>query len=86
MLPRIHRSDIHQWWEKNYEAFIWKEEEMRGKSVKDTREVLFYSKRSSDQYEIFWVKFLEEIFHWIDRLQEALKFQEWVKKTYSWDK
>jgi hypothetical protein len=85
MLPRIHRSDIHQWWEKNCDAFIWKEAELRGKSVKDTREVIFYSERSSDQYEIFWVKFLEELFHWIERLQEALEFQERVKKTCTWD-
>jgi hypothetical protein len=76
ILPRIHRYDIHQWWERNCDAFIWKEVELRGKSVKDTREVVFYSERSSDQYEIFWVKFSKEIFHWIDRLQEALKYQE----------
>jgi hypothetical protein len=49
---------------------------MRVKLVKDTREAFFYSERSSDQYEIFWVKFLEEIFYWIDRLQEAPEFQE----------
>ena len=50
-----------------------------------TRESVFYSKRSSDQYEIFWVKFPEELFHWIDWLKEAPKFQECVKKTYVWD-
>jgi hypothetical protein len=70
---------------ENCDAFIWKEAELRGKSVKDTREVVFYSERSSDQYEIFWVKFLEELFHWIDRLQEAPEFQERVKKTCAWD-
>jgi hypothetical protein len=53
--------------------------------VKDTREEIFYSKILSDQYEIFWVKFLEELFHWIDRLQEASKFQEKVKRTCTWD-
>jgi hypothetical protein len=57
MLPRIHRSSIDQWWERNYDAFIWKEVELRGKSVEDTHEAVFYSERSSDQYEIFWVKF-----------------------------
>jgi hypothetical protein len=81
MLPWILRSNIHHWWERNCDAFIWKEVELRGKYVKDTREVVFYSERSSDQYEIFWVKFPEEFFHWIDRLQEAPKFQERVKKT-----
>jgi hypothetical protein len=68
--------DIHQWWEKNCDSFIWKEEELRGKFVKDIREFILYSERSSDQYNIFWVKFLEELFHWIERLQEALEFHE----------
>ena len=53
--------------------------------MKDTREVVFYSERLSDQYDIFRVKFLEELFHWIDRLQEALEFQERVKRTCTWD-
>jgi hypothetical protein len=85
MIPRIHQSEIHQWLEKNCYAFIWKEEELQGKYVKDTIEVIFYSERSSDQYEIFWVKFLEELFHWIERLQEALELQKRVKKTCTWD-
>jgi len=59
MLLRIHRSNIHQWWERISNAFIWKEAEIRRKYVKDTREVVFYSERLSDQYEIFWVKFPE---------------------------
>jgi hypothetical protein len=63
MLPWIHKSDIHQWWERNCDTFIWKEAELRGKYMKDTWEVFFYSEISSDQYEILWVKFLEEIFH-----------------------
>jgi hypothetical protein len=63
MLPWNHRSSIDQWWEINCDAFIWKEVELRGKLVEDTHEVVFYSKRSSDQYEIFWVKFSEEFFH-----------------------
>jgi hypothetical protein len=75
MILWIHIYNIHQWWEINCEAFIWKEVEMRRKYVKDTREAVFYLERSSDWYGIFWVKFLEEIFHWIDRLQEALEFQ-----------
>jgi hypothetical protein len=58
---------------------------MRGKYEKDTHEVVFYSERSSDQYDIFWVNFLEELFHWIDRLQEASEFQEQLKKTCAWD-
>jgi hypothetical protein len=62
-LPQIHRSNIHQWWEINCDAFIWKEAELRRKYVKDTREAVFYSERMSDQYEIFWVQFLEELFH-----------------------
>jgi hypothetical protein len=50
-----------------------------------TRDFVFYSERSSDQYEIFWVKFLEELFHWVDRLQEAPEFKEHVKKICTWD-
>jgi hypothetical protein len=75
MIPWIHRYDIQQWWERNCDTFIWNEAEMRGKYVNDTSEFVFYSKRSSDQYDIFWVKFPEELFHSIYRLQEALKFQ-----------
>jgi hypothetical protein len=37
------------------------------------------------QGRLFRVKFPEEYFHSIDRLQEALEFQERVKKTYAWD-
>ena len=59
--------------------------ELRGKYLKHTQEVVFYLKRLSDQYAIFLVKFSEEIFQWIDRLQEAPEFQEQVKKTCAWD-
>jgi hypothetical protein len=52
MLPRIHRSNIDQWWERNYDTFIWKEAELRGKYVEDTHGEVFYLERSSDQYEI----------------------------------
>ena len=75
MLWPIHRYDIDQWWERSYDAFIWKEVELRRKSVENTREAIFYSERLSDQYEIFWVKFSEEFFQWIKKLQEALEFQ-----------
>jgi len=44
--------------------------------MKYTWEVVLYSEILSDQYELFWVMFLEEFFHWIDRLQEDLEFQE----------
>jgi hypothetical protein len=85
ILPQIDRYNTHQWWDRNNDAFIWKEVNLRVKYVKDTSEVIFYSEISNDEYEIFWVKFLEELFHWINRLQEASKFQERVKKTCSWN-
>jgi hypothetical protein len=85
MILWIHRSSIDQWWEINCDAFIWKEVKLREKSVEDTHETVFYSEISSDQHEIFWVKFQEEIFHWIKRLQEALEFQEQVNIIYAWD-
>jgi hypothetical protein len=53
--------------------------------VNATRDYVFYSERSNDQYEIFWVKFPEELFHWVDQLQEAPEFKEHVKKTCTWD-
>ena len=28
---------------------------------------------------------MEELFHWIDWLEEAPEFQECIKKTYTWD-
>jgi hypothetical protein len=40
------------------------------------RVIVFYSEISSDHYDILWVKFSKEFFHWIYRLQEAPKFQE----------
>jgi hypothetical protein len=43
ILPWIHRSNIDQWWERNCDAFIWKEAELRRKSLKDTKEAVFYS-------------------------------------------
>jgi hypothetical protein len=63
MLPRIHRYNIYELWERNCNAFIWKEAEITKNYMEDTHEVVLYSERSSDQYEIFWVKFPEEIFH-----------------------
>jgi hypothetical protein len=62
MLLWIHRSGIDKWWERNCDAFIWKEEELRRKSVENTHEAIFYSERSSDQYDIFWVKIPRRIF------------------------
>jgi hypothetical protein len=59
MLLPIHRYGIDEWWERNCDAFILKEAEMRRKSVENTYEEIFYLERSSDQYKIFWVKFPE---------------------------
>jgi hypothetical protein len=85
MLPQIYRYEIQKWWEINYDAFIWRETKLQGKSDRNMRDYVFYSERSNNQYEIFWFKFSEELFCWIDRLQEAPKFQECVKKTCNWD-
>jgi hypothetical protein len=85
MLPPIHISGIDQWWERNCDSFIWKEAKLRRKLVGTTREAIFYSERLSDQYEIFWVKFLEEFFQLIKRLQEAPEFQGQIKKICMWD-
>jgi hypothetical protein len=41
------------------------------KRERNIRDYVFYLERSSNQYEIFWVKFLEELFHWIDRLPRS---------------
>jgi hypothetical protein len=62
ILPPIHRSCVDQWWERNCDTFIWKEAELRRKSVENTREEIFYSEKLSDQYEILWVKFPRRIF------------------------
>jgi len=85
MLSLIHRSGIDKWWEKNCYAFIWKEVKLRRKSVENTCESIFYWERSSDMYEIFWVKIMEEFFHWIKRLQEDPEFHGRAKKIYVWD-
>jgi hypothetical protein len=37
-----------------------------------TRDFVFYSERSSDQCEIFSVKFSKELFHWVDWLMRLL--------------
>jgi uncharacterized protein YhbP (UPF0306 family) len=75
IVPWIHRSEIRQWCEINFYSFICKEVELQGKTERDTRDFVFYSERSSDQYEIFLVKFPKELLHWIDRLQEAPELQ-----------
>ena len=85
ILPQIYRYEIQQWRERHCDSFIWKEVDLWGKSERNTRDYVFYSERLSNQYEIFWVKFPEELFHWIDMLQEAPEFQECIKKTYTWD-
>jgi hypothetical protein len=46
MLPSIHISGIDQWWERNCDAFIWKEVELRRKPMENTCEAIFYSKIS----------------------------------------
>jgi hypothetical protein len=38
----------------------------------------------SDQYEIFWIKFPEEVFQWLDWLQEALEYKDRDKRRYNW--
>ena len=48
MMSSIHRSRIDQWWERNCNSFIWKEVELRRKSLENTHEAIFYSERSSD--------------------------------------
>jgi hypothetical protein len=53
MLSQIHISDIDQWWERNCDALIWKEAELKGKLVEDTHEEVFQSERSNNQYDIF---------------------------------
>jgi hypothetical protein len=85
IIPHISRSEIQKLWERNCDAFIWKEAELQGKRKRNTRDFVFFSKISSDQYGILLVKFPKELFHWIYRLQEAPEFQERVNKTYTWD-
>ena len=53
--------------------------------MENTHEAIFYSERLSDQYEIFWVKFPEECFHSIKRIQEAPEFQGQTKNISAWD-
>jgi hypothetical protein len=79
MLPWIHKSDVRQWWECKCDAFILKEAELWNLNWDTAKDFVFYSERSSDQYEIFWVEFLEKLFQWVDHLQEAPEFKEWVK-------
>jgi hypothetical protein len=85
MLSSIHRPDIDQWWERKCDAFIWKEVELRRNLVENTHEAIFYTERSSDQYEIFWVKFPKEFFHWKKRLQESPEFQGQANNICAWD-
>jgi hypothetical protein len=43
MLLSIHRYGIDKWWERRCDTFIWKEEELRRKSVENTCKTIFYS-------------------------------------------
>jgi hypothetical protein len=71
-------------WEQKCDAFIRQEVELRQKNPRVVKETIFYSEPASDQYKIFWVEFLEELFQWLDQLQEAPEYKDQVKKTYNW--
>jgi hypothetical protein len=55
-------------------VFIRKEAELRHKSFTVVKDIVFYSEPASHQYEIFWVKFYEELFQWLDRPLEAPEY------------
>jgi hypothetical protein len=44
------------------DAFIKKEYELWKKNPRVVKDIIFYSKPTSNQYEIFWVKFIEDFF------------------------
>jgi hypothetical protein len=46
--------------------------------------MVFYSEPASDQYKIFWIRFPEEVFQWLDHLQEAPEYKDRVKRKYNW--
>jgi hypothetical protein len=58
--------------------------ELWHKIFRVVKRIVFYSEPASDQYEIFWIKFPEELFQWLDQLQEAPEYKYRVKKRYNW--
>jgi hypothetical protein len=48
------------------------------------KDAIFYSEPASDQYEILWIWFPEEVYQWIDQLQEVIEFKDRVKKIFNW--
>jgi hypothetical protein len=53
MLHHIFKFDIENWWERRCDEFILQEVELRHKSVRVVKSVVFYSEPTSDQYKIF---------------------------------
>jgi hypothetical protein len=49
------------------------------------KDAVYYSEPTNDQYEIFWIWFPEEVFQWLDRLQEAPEFKDRVKRRLHWN-
>ena len=80
MHHRIYKYDVENWWERKCDAFLRKEFELWLKRFRVVKYIVFYSKNASDKYKIFQVKFPEKLFQWFDQLQEALEYEDWIKK------
>jgi hypothetical protein len=66
----ILKYDIENWWERRCNEFIQQEAKLQHKIFRVVKSVVFYSETVSDQYEIFWIIFLEEVFQWLEKHQE----------------
>ena len=71
----IFKSDVENWWERRCSSFIQQEAELRHKRFKVVKRTVLYSEPARDQYKIFWIRFPEDVFQWLYRLQESLEYK-----------
>jgi hypothetical protein len=85
MQHHIFKLDIDSGGNKGVTEFIFQETELRQKNLRVVKDTIYYFEPANDQYKSSRSGFLEEVFQWLDRLQEAPEFKDRVKRRLHWN-
>lgn len=69
MVSRIFKEEIKDWWDNGVDQFIAEQATKRGQLASKVNEETLYAEGASEQYEIFWFKFPEDLYNWLRRLK-----------------
>lgn len=68
-MSRIFKKEIRDWWDKRVDQFILEQAIQRGQPIAKVSKETLNVEVTSDQYEIFWCKFPEDLYNWLRRLK-----------------